>query len=255
MTPGRKPSSSTSARSHQRPHHLDVAGVLEVQRDRALAAVQQRRRAERADQPARCPRRSIRTTSAPSRPAACRRTAPVPARRTRRPVRPASGRPPWFLLCYRGHAVVRPSSVACCPTPTDGRQEVRPPMAYVAGRARRGAGCAGPLGGGRGAPDRPGGWPWATLLVNLTGCLLLGRPARRAGRPAARAGRGLRPLPRHRRARRLHDLLGLRGRGRATWPTPARWPWRPATWCCSRRRRASPPSAVGALARRGGRRR
>jgi fluoride exporter len=23
-------------------------------------------------------------------------------------------------------------------------------------------------------PSEPGGWPWATLLVNLTGCLLLG---------------------------------------------------------------------------------
>jgi CrcB protein len=23
-------------------------------------------------------------------------------------------------------------------------------------------------------PSSPGGWPWATLLVNLTGCLLLG---------------------------------------------------------------------------------
>jgi CrcB protein len=25
-----------------------------------------------------------------------------------------------------------------------------------------------------GLPPTPGGWPWATLLVNLTGCLLLG---------------------------------------------------------------------------------
>jgi CrcB protein len=27
---------------------------------------------------------------------------------------------------------------------------------------------------GAALPHSPGGWPWATLLVNLTGCLLLG---------------------------------------------------------------------------------
>jgi CrcB protein len=54
--------------------------------------------------------------------------------------------------------------------------------------ADRGAGVSGyvaaALGGGLGAlarwemaealPREPGGWPWATLLVNLLGCLLLG---------------------------------------------------------------------------------
>ena len=29
-------------------------------------------------------------------------------------------------------------------------------------------------GVGTALPHSPGGWPWATLLVNLTGCLLLG---------------------------------------------------------------------------------
>ena len=29
-------------------------------------------------------------------------------------------------------------------------------------------------GVGRGLPHSPGGWPWATVLVNLTGCALIG---------------------------------------------------------------------------------
>jgi hypothetical protein len=38
----------------QRPHDGEVVGVLEVERDRALAAIQQRRRPEGADQSAAC---------------------------------------------------------------------------------------------------------------------------------------------------------------------------------------------------------
>ena len=79
---------------------------------------------------------------------------------------------------------------ACCPTPTRERTGGPGADGLPAGRARRCAGCAGPLGAVGGAPDSPGGWPWATLLVNLTGCFLLGvlLGGRSAAAPPSRPG-------------------------------------------------------------------
>jgi CrcB protein len=47
-------------------------------------------------------------------------------------------------------------------------------IAYVAAALGGALGALGRWGVAEALPTGPGGWPWATLLVNLTGCLLLG---------------------------------------------------------------------------------
>ncbi|MGY1770180.1 CrcB family protein [Blastococcus sp. SYSU D00813] len=46
--------------------------------------------------------------------------------------------------------------------------------AYLLAALGGALGALARLGVGTALPASPGGWPWATLLVNLTGCLLLG---------------------------------------------------------------------------------
>ena len=47
-------------------------------------------------------------------------------------------------------------------------------MAYLLAALGGALGALARWGVGTALPHSPGGWPWATLLVNLTGCLLLG---------------------------------------------------------------------------------
>ena len=47
-------------------------------------------------------------------------------------------------------------------------------MAYVLAALGGALGALARWGVATAFPHDPGGWPWATLLVNLTGCLLLG---------------------------------------------------------------------------------
>lgn len=47
-------------------------------------------------------------------------------------------------------------------------------MAYVLAALGGALGALARWGVATALPRDPGGWPWATLLVNLTGCLLLG---------------------------------------------------------------------------------
>ncbi len=47
-------------------------------------------------------------------------------------------------------------------------------MAYVLAALGGALGALARWGVATVLPHSPGGWPWATLLVNLTGCLLLG---------------------------------------------------------------------------------
>ena len=47
-------------------------------------------------------------------------------------------------------------------------------MAYVLAAFGGALGALARWGVATALPHSPGGWPWATLLVNLTGCLLLG---------------------------------------------------------------------------------
>ncbi|TFV55354.1 fluoride efflux transporter CrcB [Geodermatophilus sp. DF01-2] len=47
-------------------------------------------------------------------------------------------------------------------------------MAYLLAALGGVLGALARWGVGTALPSSPGGWPWATLLVNLTGCLLLG---------------------------------------------------------------------------------
>ncbi len=47
-------------------------------------------------------------------------------------------------------------------------------MAYVLAALGGALGALARWGVATALPHSPGGWPWATLLVNLTGCLLLG---------------------------------------------------------------------------------
>ena len=47
-------------------------------------------------------------------------------------------------------------------------------MAYVLAAIGGALGALARWGVATALPHSPGGWPWATLLVNLTGCLLLG---------------------------------------------------------------------------------
>ena len=47
-------------------------------------------------------------------------------------------------------------------------------MAYVLAALGGALGALARWGVATGFPHDPGGWPWATLLVNLTGCLLIG---------------------------------------------------------------------------------
>jgi CrcB protein len=49
-----------------------------------------------------------------------------------------------------------------------------PPLAYLAAAAGGVLGALARWGVGLALPHDTGSWPWATLLVNLTGCLLLG---------------------------------------------------------------------------------
>lgn len=47
-------------------------------------------------------------------------------------------------------------------------------MAYVLAALGGALGALARWGVGTALPSSPGGWPWATLLVNLTGCLFIG---------------------------------------------------------------------------------
>ena len=47
-------------------------------------------------------------------------------------------------------------------------------MAYVLAALGGALGALARWGVATAFPHEPGGWPWATLLVNLTGCLLIG---------------------------------------------------------------------------------
>lgn len=47
-------------------------------------------------------------------------------------------------------------------------------MAYLLAAIGGALGAVGRWGIAEALPSSPTGWPWATLLVNLTGCLLLG---------------------------------------------------------------------------------
>jgi len=47
-------------------------------------------------------------------------------------------------------------------------------MAYVLAALGGALGALARWGVGTALPPSPGGWPWATLLVNLTGCLVFG---------------------------------------------------------------------------------
>ncbi|SNS60265.1 CrcB protein [Geodermatophilus pulveris] len=47
-------------------------------------------------------------------------------------------------------------------------------MAYLLAAVGGALGALARWGVGTALPHSPGGWPWATLLVNLTGCLLFG---------------------------------------------------------------------------------
>ena len=47
-------------------------------------------------------------------------------------------------------------------------------MAYALAALGGALGALARWGTAEALPSSPGGWPWATLLVNLTGCLLLG---------------------------------------------------------------------------------
>ena len=47
-------------------------------------------------------------------------------------------------------------------------------MAYLLAALGGALGALARWGIAEALPSSPGGWPWATLLVNLTGCLLLG---------------------------------------------------------------------------------
>jgi CrcB protein len=50
----------------------------------------------------------------------------------------------------------------------------RPVVAYVAASLGGALGALGRWGVAEALPRDDGGWPWATLLVNVAGCLLLG---------------------------------------------------------------------------------
>ena len=47
-------------------------------------------------------------------------------------------------------------------------------VAYLAAALGGGLGALARWGVSEGLPRDPGGWPWATLLVNVLGCFLLG---------------------------------------------------------------------------------
>lgn len=47
-------------------------------------------------------------------------------------------------------------------------------IGYAAAALGGALGALGRWGVGEALPSDPGGWPWATLLVNLTGCAVLG---------------------------------------------------------------------------------
>ena len=47
-------------------------------------------------------------------------------------------------------------------------------MAYLLAALGGAVGALARWGVAEALPSSPGGWPWATLLVNVTGCLLLG---------------------------------------------------------------------------------
>jgi fluoride exporter len=47
-------------------------------------------------------------------------------------------------------------------------------IGYLAAALGGALGALGRWGLGAALPHRPGSWPWATLLVNLSGCLLIG---------------------------------------------------------------------------------
>ena len=47
-------------------------------------------------------------------------------------------------------------------------------LPHLAAAAGGVLGALGRLAVGLAVPPRPGSWPWATLTVNLTGCLLIG---------------------------------------------------------------------------------
>jgi fluoride exporter len=54
------------------------------------------------------------------------------------------------------------------------RQEGTSPMAYLLAALGGALGALARWAAAEAFPAPPGSWPWATLLVNLSGCLLLG---------------------------------------------------------------------------------
>ncbi len=94
-------------------------------------------------------------------------------------------------------------------------------MAYLLAALGGALGALARWGVATALPHDPGGWPWATLVVNLTGCLLIGvlLAVLLSRFPASNVGA---PVPRRRRPRRLHDVLHVRGRGRPARARPGR---------------------------------
>ena len=67
-------------------------------------------------------------------------------------------------------------------------------MAYLLAALGGALGALARWGVAEALPPSPGGWPWATLLVNLTGCLLLGVLLGGPRAPAPPAAPGSRPF-------------------------------------------------------------
>src|SRR5829696_8910693 len=171
ITPGRNPSSSTSARCTSARTTSRSAGSF---RSRAMDRLP-RSSSDVAPsapmRPPRAPRRSIRTTSAPRSASSIPQNGagPSPANSTTRT--PSSG--PTAAPPATGAAVVRPS-----PGHAAGRGVRRRRrggrVVYLLAAAGGALGALARWGVAEAMSGPPGGWPWATVLVNLTGCLLIG---------------------------------------------------------------------------------